>query len=98
MSSLSRPPLNDPILYKRKGQMIMNDRWTEWLDGIHSVREVWMQALIDPRRDLDSECGYPHVILPRQYRFMYDREGISARVVNIYPDECAALTPHVFVK
>jgi uncharacterized protein len=56
-------------------------------------RLQWMQSRIDPRRDLEGECGYPYAITPWQYRYLYDREGVATRVVNIYPDECWAVDP-----
>lgn len=59
------------------------------------LRQQWMQALIDPRRDLDAECGYPHTILPQQYRYMYDRSDVAKRVVDIYADECWAMDPDI---
>lgn len=66
------------------------------IDNPYLMRAMWMQSTIDPRRNLDCECGYPTVIMPRQYRYMYDREGIAQRVNDIYPDECWAVDPKPF--
>ena len=38
------------------------------------MRSTLLTKLIDPRRDIDDECGYPKEITTEQYRLMYDRE------------------------
>lgn len=48
-----------------------------------------------PDRNLNRDAGYPNTISTEQYRTMYDRESIAARVVNVFPDECFALDPIV---
>lgn len=60
-----------------------------------TTRAQLMTAILDPRRDINKECGYPDVIDPAQYRLMYDREGIAKRVVNIMPEESWAVDPEV---
>lgn len=78
-----------------------NEESFEW-DGIggqyhpYLMRQQWIYSILDPRRDIDKECGYPRDIIPRQYRFMYDREGVASRVVDIYPDECWAVDPEIY--
>jgi hypothetical protein len=56
------------------------------------------QQNIDPEgRNLDKDCGYPQGRIDlRTYRDMYDRWGIAARVVQVYPDECWATEPEVY--
>lgn len=44
--------------------------------------------VVDPRHRIDEECGYPKFITPIMYRYMYDRDDVARRVVDIYPDEC----------
>jgi hypothetical protein len=87
----------EPFKKDDKGNLVVNDNW--WQDAPfnpYMMRVAWMQALIDPRRNLDYECGYPTVIIPKQYRFMYDREGVARRVVDIYPDECWSVDPVLY--
>jgi hypothetical protein len=60
------------------------------------LRVQWLQNQFDRRRDLDAECGYPHVITPGEYRKMFDREGVATRVVSLYPDECWAIDPSIY--
>lgn len=60
------------------------------------LRSNLLNKLIDPRRDIDDECGYPKEITPVQYKFMYDREGIANRVVSIYSEETWGRDPEVW--
>lgn len=57
-------------------------------------REV-LQHLIDPKRDIDKECGYPVDPSIDDYRLLYDREGIATRVVDVFPEESWADDPEV---
>jgi len=50
---------------------------------------------LDPRRDIDAECGYPKNISSEQYEYLYAREGIAERVVNIFPEESWSMDPTV---
>lgn len=59
-------------------------------------RSNLLQTILDPTKDIDTECGYPQTISAEHYRYMYDREGIAARVVSVYPEECWAVDPNVY--
>jgi hypothetical protein len=52
--------------------------------------------IVDPRHMIDLECGYPKFITPIMYRYMYDRDDVARRVVDIYPDESWAVNPVVY--
>jgi hypothetical protein len=60
-------------------------------------RSEFMRQWIDPRRDIDHECGYPkgHVGVD-EYQALYDWEAIAAKVVNILPDHSWKVQPGVF--
>ncbi len=58
-------------------------------------RTQLLQQLIDPRRDFDTECGYPPSILHTAYRMLFDREGIANRVVRVHPEETWVVDPAV---
>jgi hypothetical protein len=60
------------------------------------LRNGVLAKMFDPRRDIDNECGYPDTINPEQYREMFDRNDIAARVVGIYPEECWAMDPFIY--
>ena len=88
---------------KRKGnpskssaaeQMMLN----EFRDAVHNTlttRSAWLTKLLDPRRDINEECGYPDDVTKQQYRLLYDREGIAKRVVEIWPEECWVVKPSI---
>lgn len=59
------------------------------------MRSQFLNKLLDPRRDIDDECGYPKDISAQQYRYLYDREGIAERVVSMMPTECWSQDPEI---
>lgn len=78
------------VLTNQQGDITLNG------DFYPLVRGIWASLFIDPRaRDIYQECGYPEWITPLMYRAMYDREGIAARVVDIFPEECWATAPRI---
>jgi hypothetical protein len=60
------------------------------------VRTSFLRFILDGNREIDAECGYPAWLTPDHYRIMYDREGISRRVVNCEPEETWAEDPEIF--
>jgi len=58
-------------------------------------RTQLLTKLLDTRRDIDTECGYPKVVTPTQFKLLYDREGIATRVVNVFPEHSWAIPPRV---
>jgi hypothetical protein len=61
-----------------------------------ATRAKTISALLDPRRDLDNECGYVSEPCAADYDEMYKKEGIARRVVNIWPSECWQVKPEVW--
>lgn len=61
-------------------------------------RAELFRRLLDPRRDIDAECGYKAVadITAEDYRLMYDSEALATRVVEIMPKECWKATPMIY--
>ena len=60
-----------------------------------SRREL-IDRTLDSRRDIDVEAGYPYKIGLEQYARLYEREGIAARVVSIFPEECWKEEPKIY--
>lgn len=58
-------------------------------------QRIWSHML-DPRRDIYAECGFPKHLLPEMYEDAYDRNGIAERVVHALPDESWVLPPEVY--
>lgn len=64
-----------------------------------SLRSDFMRNFMDPRRDVDDECGYPSnaASIPSTfYRDLYEREPVAARIVQLMPKECWQKTPLVY--
>lgn len=60
-------------------------------------RSELLQKLLDPRRDLKVECGYPDGGMePNGYRELYDEDPIGNRVVNVMPKESWKNEPEVY--
>lgn len=66
--------------------------------NVYMARTELLRQLIDPRRDINAECGYPagSYINPSIYMEMYDREPVAARVVEILPKESWQIQPMVY--
>ena len=62
------------------------------------MREQWDRvSRIDPRRDLDEECGYPkHDLTPEGYRDLIATEPVAELVNAIYPLESWKSQPLVY--
>ena len=78
---------------KGNGKPVRNIRTNGASESL--MRSQFLTKLLDPRRDIDDECGYPKEISPQQYRYLYDREGIAQRVVAMFPTECWASDPSI---
>lgn len=58
-------------------------------------RREFFKTLIDPRRDIDKECGYPSNPTLDMYKDQYERGGIATRIVDLYPEECWKGQPEI---
>lgn len=47
-------------------------------------------------RDIDKEAGYPVDLTTEDYKFMYERNDIASRVVDIEPMECWKEYPEIY--
>lgn len=59
-------------------------------------RSQFLKQFMDPRRDLNAECGYPTLVDVREYQGLYERNGIAARVVQVLPKETWQVQPTVY--
>lgn len=65
-------------------------------NAVHTRSEL-MKSLIDGGgKDLDESCGYPTTVKAGDYDRMYRREGIAARVVDVWPEECWSSLPQIY--
>lgn len=70
----------------------------ELQNNAYFQREQWVREFLDPRRDIAKECGYPGDPTIDQYRFMWQREPIAARVVSVMARESWQTSPEVYEK
>jgi len=58
-------------------------------------RLAWLQRLMDPRRDIDAECGHPQIVLITDYKNLFTRGDIAHRIVSLLPDESWSERPEI---
>ncbi len=84
------PPVDGQTLKRR---MLLQ----QLIANATSLRRDFLKSVSDPRRDLNDACGYPAGwIAPDLYQELYERDGIAARVVEIWPKETWQVTPRVY--
>lgn len=84
----------DPILLNQMGRAL-----ERLVGNAYTSRESLLQKLLDPRREIATECGYPKedaYISPEFYQQLYDRESVAARVVECFPRETWQTHPEVY--
>ncbi|KKK65744.1 hypothetical protein LCGC14_2971080, partial [marine sediment metagenome] len=59
-------------------------------------RQDMIRKLLNPDRDINFSCGYPDSITMDDYKRIYDREGLGAKVVSFLPGESWSMPPRVF--
>lgn len=64
-------------------------------DALLSRQALLEKMMGGKAKDINKECGYPSTITTSEYKLLYDREGIAARVVDIYPTETWQDDPEV---
>lgn len=91
----SNPPTApDPTInalsegFRQLGEVIAN---------VSSLQRSWLQRALDPRRNINEECGYPQQdITPEDYQYLYERDAIAARVVEMFPKETWKTSPVIY--
>ncbi len=63
--------------------------------NVMTTRTAAMRELLDPRRNLDTECGYVENPTAEDFNIMYKKEGVAERCVKIVPEECWKAEPVV---
>jgi hypothetical protein len=82
-----------------RGGLVRNDPFPTSLSRMEMI-----SSFLDPRRDIDDECGYPGsmagsaigAITLDMYRYLYERECIATRVVQVLPKESWQVEPTVY--
>lgn len=69
------------------------------LENVMTARQLALSQLgMDGTKDINSECGYPTTITIQNYQEMFEREGVGARVVRVWPKECWSMFPQIYEK
>lgn len=79
-------PTRDLLSYNQ-GEIVLN--------AIMARRDL-LSTMIDPRRDLNKDCGYPIHIETSQYREFIERHGIANRVNTVFPEESWKRNPDIY--
>lgn len=86
--------------YKTKAEAIVankaNKKALEIIENSLITRESFLNKLLDPRRNLYEECGYPENLTIENYKRFYDRNGVGYRVCNVYPEACWSVEPAIY--
>lgn len=78
-------------------QMEMHSMAKEIVSNALSTRAELIHHIIDGGgKNLNKDCGYPESISAQNYSSLYDREGIAARVVEVWPKESWAQSPLIY--
>lgn len=98
---IPEPPDSTPTMNAEQLKELsrLREKYLDIVANVEQTRSAFMQQYLDPRRDLNKECGYPEAasgITPDFYRKLWDEEGVATRVVNIMPDECWQVVPEVY--
>src|SRR5215468_10326397 len=73
-------------------------RFQELVDNALMARQEFFNKFLDPRRDINDECGYPRTgaITADNLKDLYDRNAIANRVVAVMPKETWQQSPTVY--
>lgn len=72
-------------------------RIAEAVANVSSVRSRNIQKLLDPRRNINDECGYPDgPISAEDHWRLYDTDWLAAKVVKAWPRQTWLRTPEVY--
>lgn len=78
-------------------KVLTSNAMSSWMNANASLlRSELLQTLLDPRRSIDTECGYPERIELKHYNKVWEREGLGKRVVGCLPAESWALPPAIY--
>jgi len=59
-------------------------------------RQLWLRRQLDPRRNIDQECGHPECVDTLEFKRAFLRGDIAKRVVTLLPEESWSDTPDVY--
>lgn len=66
------------------------------VNQITSMQRDMFNRMLDPRRDIDKECGFPKTVDANQYWELYNNDAIAARVCEVLPRHVWQVQPEVY--
>lgn len=93
-----RQPFRSSMDAANQFEKMTDQQLDMFVGNMVTTRGQFFQKMMDPRRNYDSECGYPETveIKPEDYRTLYDRESTAERVVQLLPMESWQVQPTVY--
>ena len=80
-----------------KVNMEMHQMARELIANSIVTRSEFIRQVIDGGgKDLNTDCGYPDSLKASDYQNMYAREGVGARVVDVWPEESWSSPPLIY--
>lgn len=71
-------------------------RFEDLLGNAATRRMDFLQGMMDPRRDIFAECGFPKYVSPQMYQDLVDRNPYAARACEVLPREACQTQLSVF--
>lgn len=74
------------------------NRFSSLVENALLARQDFFRQLMDPRRNIDDECGYPSsysAIGVELYKQLFEREALANRAVSVMAKECWQASPEV---
>ena len=92
---ITNAELQEKLEHTTEALAVLNQRmeddgdFKDMIGNVMLERQNLIDRFIDPRRDIDAECGYPkpEEMDADMFLKMYEREGLAARVVEVEPLE-----------
>lgn len=82
---------------KQLDALLLNEHVRDMTNNLMITRDAFMTGLLDPRRDLDSECGFPKDPIPLElYQGLFDRHPVAYRVLTAMDEEAWKETLEIY--
>lgn len=65
------------------------------LNQVYTVRSQYLRELMDPRRNINHDCGFPDFPTVDHYQQLFDRNPFAQRAVEVMAREAFQVTPKV---
>ena len=79
-------------------QTSIDPQVSDLVANVLMTRSGLWKKFLQPRTDINDECGFPTTseLTAADYRDLYDREAVAARVVEVMPHESWLVSPSIY--